>query len=140
VTDPPAPFAATRGMRRALSTRMEIRGNVHAVETRRGERHRAHFRIVYDDGDTYSVALVRDISETGLGIECPNELAVGAVLRLEPADPDEDELFELEARVVRRAGTSSEGLHRYGLELADNRPRTRSAIEAMIARIEARTR
>ena len=69
-------------------------------ENRRAERHKVRFRMVFDDGNTYSAGYVRDISRTGMFLETANPLPVGSEVRLEPVDQN-DALFEVSARVVR---------------------------------------
>ena len=69
-------------------------------EHRRAQRHKVRFKMVFDDGETYSAGYVRDISRTGLFLETANPLPVDSEVRLEPVD-HQDELFEVAARVVR---------------------------------------
>ena len=69
-------------------------------EHRRAERHRIRFKMVFDDGQTYSAGYVRDISRTGIFLETASPLPVGSEVRLEPVD-QQDALFEVAARVVR---------------------------------------
>ena len=69
-------------------------------ELRRAERHRIRFKMVFDDGETYSAGYVRDISRTGLFLETASPLPVDSEVRLEPVD-QQDALFEVSARVVR---------------------------------------
>lgn len=69
-------------------------------EHRRAERHRVRFKMVFDDGQTYSAGYVRDISRTGIFLETASPLPVGSEVRLEPVD-QQDALFEVAARVIR---------------------------------------
>lgn len=116
-------------------------------EMRRSERHALQFRIVYDDGASYYVGVVDDISDSGISIETPEMLPIGAVVRLEPVNPEEDALFEVDARVVRhltqedlvrRGGAVGEGLVGLGLEFLPLSREKQSAVHSMIERLEAK--
>lgn len=117
-------------------------------EMRRSERHALQFRIVYDDGNTYYVGVVDDISDTGMLLETPEMLPIGAVVRLEPVDPEEDALFELNARVVRHlapddlvrrvSADGGHGLVGLGLEFVDLDSEEQAAVHAMIRHLRAR--
>lgn len=70
-------------------------------ENRRSERHRLAFKVVFDDGESYSVGEVEDISETGLYMHTSTSIPPDSIVRFEPTEDDEDALFEAAGRVVR---------------------------------------
>ena len=114
-------------------------------EHRRAQRHKVRFKMVFDDGQTYSAGYVRDISQTGLFLETAQPLPVGAEVRLEPVD-HEDALFEVSARVVRvvqdeepipDAEThANDGQVGMGLEFQDLDGEASDSIEKMVVKLE----
>jgi hypothetical protein len=78
--------------------------------------------MVYDDGASYNVGRVIDISDTGLFLRCVYRLPIGAEIRLESIEDIEDPLFEVRARVTRsvylpdRRGNWCAGLEFLALE------------------------
>ncbi len=121
-------------------------GGVTMKENRRAERHKVRFKMVFDDGNTYSAGYVRDISRTGLFLETASPLPIGSEVRLEPVDA-QDALFEVGARVIRvvedlepipEAEThENDGQVGMGLEFYDLDGEASDAIENMILTLEA---
>ena len=116
-------------------------------------RHAVHFKLVYDDGTTYSTGYVEDLSESGLFLESAMSLPINAIVRLEPLDPLEDPLFDVRARVVRCVdrnpfvtdlkSTTVAGSHGpvgLGLEFVDLDVASRTRIADMIDELETRAR
>ncbi|MCK6548554.1 PilZ domain-containing protein [Myxococcota bacterium] len=68
---------------------------------RRAERHVVRFKVVFDDGVSYSAGYVENVSTTGIFLETADPLPLGTVVRFVPADAKADALFEVEGRVVR---------------------------------------
>lgn len=68
---------------------------------RRAERQVVRFKVVFDDGVSYSAGYVENVSATGLFLATAEPLPLGTVVRFEPADAKADALFEVEGRVVR---------------------------------------
>lgn len=118
-------------------------------EHRRAQRHRVRFKMVFDDGQTYSAGYVRDISRTGLFLETASPLPVGSEVRLEPVDA-QDALFEVAARVVRVVETDepipeaethvNDGQVGMGLEFLALDDEASEGIEQMVATLEAEQR
>ncbi len=120
-------------------------------ELRRSARHDLRFRVVYDDGGSYSVGVVDDLSENGMLIETAELLPIGKIVVLEPVEAEEDELFELRAQVVRhlrpdeltRSVPGSEGIHGLsgmGLEFIGLGTSGHDRIQDLIGRLEASRR
>lgn len=115
-------------------------------ELRRAERHKVRFKMVFDDGQTYSAGYVRDISRTGLFLETASPLPVGSEVRLEPVEQT-DALFEVSARVVRVAQNDepmpdaethvNDGQVGMGLEFLGLDGPAGDAIEKMVDALEA---
>ncbi len=114
-------------------------------ENRRAERHKVGFKMVFDDGDTYSAGYVRDISRTGLFLETASPLPVGSEVRLEPVDQN-DALFEVAAKVIRVVESDepmpdaethmNDGQVGMGLEFMELDGEAGEGIERMVNRLE----
>ncbi|MFO0727595.1 MAG: PilZ domain-containing protein [Myxococcota bacterium] len=121
-------------------------------EHRKAERHRLHFKTIFDDGRNYWSGHVEDLSQTGLFLESAGSLPVGTVVRLEPMNASEDALFEVKARVVHcipldpfstgqdrpAKGDPLHGAVGIALEFVDLSEKDRRAIGAMISDLEKR--
>ena len=114
-------------------------------ENRRAERHKIRFKMVFDDGNTYSAGYVRDISRTGIFLETASPLPVGSEVRLEPVDQN-DALLEVLARVVRVVENDepmpdaethvNDGQVGMGLEFVEIDGEAGEGIEQMVAQLE----
>lgn len=108
-------------------------------------RHPLRFRLVFDDGSTYSVGRVENLSTTGVFMEVGQPIPVGKVIRLEPLEHAEDALGGLFARVVRcdeldptsTRAKDHDGAYGLGLELLGVDLDRKQAIREMISRLEA---
>jgi len=69
--------------------------------SKRADRHTTEFKLVYDDGESFTAGRVRDVSETGLFLETAQPAPIGTVLTLFPVDPAASELDEIRAEVMR---------------------------------------
>jgi hypothetical protein len=115
---------------------------------RASHRHQLRFKLVYDDGASYSAGYVEDISEGGLFVESAHRVPEGAVVRLETTESGADVLVGLRARVVRVVALDpfavnpvhQDGAFGLGLELLDLSANDRSALSAMIVELGARRR
>ncbi|MEM7675319.1 MAG: PilZ domain-containing protein [Myxococcota bacterium] len=115
-------------------------------EHRRAQRHKVRFKMVFDDGQTYSAGYVRNISRTGIFLETANPLPVGSEVRLEPVE-HQDALFEVAAKVVRVAQldepipeaetSANDGQVGMGLEFLELEPEAGDSIEQMVRTLEA---
>ncbi|MEL7368362.1 MAG: PilZ domain-containing protein [Myxococcota bacterium] len=115
-------------------------------EHRRAQRHKVRFKMVFDDGQTYSAGYVRDISRTGIFLETANPLPVGSEVRLEPVE-HEGALFEVAAKVVRTTqatasmpeteGLTSDVQMGMGLEFFELGPKAGDGIEHLVRTLEA---
>lgn len=115
-------------------------------EHRRSPRHRLNFKVIFDDGESYSAGEVEDISETGLYLHTSTAIPPDSILRFEPADKDEDDaLFEVAARVVRcdslteRTDTTSD-LMGIAVEFVAMTPEEKKRVGEMIRHLEVRKR
>lgn len=113
------------------------------TDKRRSPRHELGFKMVFDDGDSYNAASVVNISETGMLLQSPRPIPLGAVVRLEPTGVVDDALFDLEAMVVRCAPLDREdgfetyhGLLGIGAEFMNLSEEARVAIGRMIEELE----
>ena len=78
-------------------------------ERRVAERSRVTFGMVCDAGASMSSGRVLDLSMTGAFIHTDNVLPIGTLVTLFPVGEAGDELFEIDARVVRVSrGTSAD--------------------------------
>ena len=114
-------------------------------EHRQSERHRLAFKVVFDDGDSYNVGVVEDISETGLYMHSSTTVDKDAVLRFEPTEEDEDALFALTGRVVRcdslEARTeATHGMVGIAVEFLSIGEAEKASITEMIRLLESRRR
>jgi len=118
-------------------------------EHRRSERHHIEFRVIFDDGESYNAAHVDDISETGMYFHSSTAVPPGSILRFEPAESEEDALFEAAARVVRcepladNAHTSdleATGLSGIAVEFVSMTDAEREGIRKMIEHLESKKR
>lgn len=71
------------------------------MRERREERLPAGLKIIYDDGEEYVAGFVDDASATGLMLEAPNPLPIGAEICLQPTGLLEEPWFGLRGRVKR---------------------------------------
>ncbi len=119
------------------------------LQHKRSARHHIEFRVIFDDGESYNAARVEDISETGMFLHGPDQVPVGSILRFEPADPEEDALFEASAKVVRCENldkrTESDGEAHFGLwglavEFVAMTEQERAGVTKMIAHLESNQR
>ncbi|NJK89927.1 MAG: PilZ domain-containing protein [Myxococcales bacterium] len=67
----------------------------------REPRHPFTFRLVYDDGESFSAATVRNLSATGLLLETPEPAAPGSEVTLYSVESAAQQLAGIRARVVR---------------------------------------
>lgn len=118
-------------------------------EHRRSERHHIPFRVIFDDGESYNAGLVEDISETGMYFHSSTAVPPGSILRFEPAEPDEDALFEAAAKVVRcdslaaRAdlgGEDHHGLSGIAVQFIAMTPDEQAGVARMIEHLERQRR
>jgi c-di-GMP-binding flagellar brake protein YcgR len=114
------------------------------LQHKRSSRHHIEFRVIFDDGESYSAALVEDISDTGMFLHGPDKIPIGSILRFEPADPEEDALFEAAAKVVRcesldeRAdGEAHFGLWGVAVEFVAMTEKERAGVMKMVAHLES---
>lgn len=109
------------------------------MTVRKAIRHPLRFKLVYDDGGSYEVAHVVDVSDTGLCLESAFPMAQGAIIRFEPVDTAEDALFEVRARVTRcEALDDGSDLHAVAVEYIDLGERGTQAVDKMIEQLERR--
>lgn len=117
-------------------------------ELRRAPRHKVRFKMVFDDGQTYSAGYVRDISRTGMFLVTASPIPVGSEVRLEPVD--QDALFEVAARVVRVVQNEepipdaethpNDGQVGMGLEFIDLDGEAGESIDQMVEQLETAQR
>jgi len=70
-------------------------------DSKRAERQSTEFKLVYDDGESFTAGRVRDVSETGLFLETAQPAPIGTILTLFPVEAATNDLFEITAEVVR---------------------------------------
>lgn len=70
-------------------------------DSKRAERHQTEFKLIYDDGESFTAGRVLDVSETGLFLETAQPAPVGTILTLFPVDVATQDLYEIQAEVVR---------------------------------------
>lgn len=101
-------------------------------ERRRSERYETQFKLIYDDGLDFNVGVVADLSSGGLFVETAVPPPVGTRVRLMPLDEGTEDLFDLEAEVVRIVGYEDTRLRPPGMGL-----RFRSLAEDIQRKVEA---
>jgi len=107
-------------------------------DSKRAERHHTEFKLIYDDGESYTAGRVLDVSETGLFLETVQPLPVGTVLTLFPVDEHTQDLYEIEAEVVRVVGENADSATLGGMGLRFVDPEAlREQIDALIETLEA---
>ncbi|NJK90071.1 MAG: hypothetical protein HC923_12255 [Myxococcales bacterium] len=114
-------------------------GTVQPSYANRAERFRASFKLVYDDGESFSAGAVRDVSETGLFLETAHPAPLGSVLTLFPVDEASQDLFEIHAEVVRvhpedPDSSTLGGMGLRFLDIDDMSPQIRGMIQTLAAR------
>jgi hypothetical protein len=70
---------------------------------RTARRFPLRFKLIYDDGVSYSAGFVEDISETGMFVEGSDHPPPGTVVRLDVVDASAEALAGKRARVVHAA-------------------------------------
>lgn len=93
-----------------------------SAERRAARRHRVSFQMVFDDGGSYGMGTVLDVSATGLLLEVDRAPRRGARVRLVPIGDAGDILFDVRAEVVRRERTEPERRMRIGLRFLNMNP------------------
>jgi Tfp pilus assembly protein PilZ len=106
-------------------------------DSKRAERHPAEFKLIYDDGESFTAGRVRDLSETGLFLETALPPPIGTVITLFPVDAATSDLFEIEAEVMRIVpeDPDSSTLAGIGLRFLDTEG-VRSQVDALLQTLE----
>jgi hypothetical protein len=73
------------------------------MTTPRSPRFSLKLQIIYDDGNSFMVGPVADMSDSGVFIETVMPLSPGTDVRLMPLSPEQNGNFEFEGKVVRKA-------------------------------------
>ena len=85
-------------------------------ERRRAPRYNVTFRLVCDDGEGFTNAVVINLSDSGALVQTERSYALGQVLSLVPVGAAGEILFDVRATVMRAAEEpDSNGARRYGL-------------------------
>lgn len=106
-------------------------------DSKRAERHPTEFKLIYDDGESFTAGRVRDLSETGLFLETAQPAPIGTVLTLFPVDAATQDIYEIRAEVVRHISENPDtsDLGGMGLRFVDP-DEVRAQIDALIETLE----
>jgi hypothetical protein len=106
-------------------------------DSKRAERHRTEFKLIYDDGESFTAGRVRDVSETGLFLETAQPAPIGTVLTLFPVDAATQDLYEIRAEVVRHVPENPDASELGGMGLRFVDPEEiRSQVDALVDTLE----
>lgn len=106
-------------------------------DSKRAERHTTEFKLIYDDGESFTAGRVRDLSETGLFLETALPPPIGAILTLFPVDDATQDLYEIQAEVVRLVPEDPDSSTLGGIGLRFLEPHTvRAQIDLLIETLE----
>lgn len=102
-------------------------------DSKRAARHPAEFKLIYDDGESFTAGRVRDVSETGLFLETAQPAPIGTVLTLFPVEAATQDIYEIRAEVVRHVPENPDASELGGMGLRFVDPdEMRAQIDALI--------
>jgi hypothetical protein len=102
------------------------------ADRRRAPRYNVTFRMVCDDGEGFSNAVVVNLSDSGALVQTSREYAVGDELSLVPVGDAGEILFDVPATVARVVDRSGGDYH-YGLQFQEITPRRLRAMRKLCA-------
>lgn len=106
-------------------------------DSKRAARHRMEFKLIYDDGESFTAGRVRDVSGTGLFLETAQPAPIGTVLTLFPVDAATQDIYEIHAEVVRHIPENPDASELGGMGLRFIDPDgLRAQIDALVDTLE----